>query len=96
MDFKNIQKAQHLSLEKAAIQEATMIFDQGGSIVSMGLAPKPMDMPGGMSMPRMPTVNVPTEYIEYPPQMVDAIKSAFTARLTAIDNELKQIGVTGV
>ena len=96
MDYNNIQKAQQLSGEKRAIQAALLVFNQGGTIVEMGLAPKPMENPGGMIMPRMPTVNVPTEYIQYPEQMVEAIKTAFTSRLTAIDNELKQLGVTGV
>lgn len=93
MDFADIQKAQGLVNEKQAIQRALQLFDEGGRIVQIGLGRQPTSdaAPMGMGF-----VMVPTAYIDYPQQMVDAIKTAFQGRVTAITDELTKLGVTGM
>lgn len=94
MDFKDIQKVNALNNEKQTIQRALEAFAQGGRIVAMSVGqvsteddPRP---------PMMMGVAVPTAYIEYPAQMVDAIKQSFHDRLWAIGEELGKLGITGM
>ena len=91
MDLADIQQVNILSTEKQAILDAITIMDEGGRIVAMTVA-----APTDLRNPLVAGVTVPTRDITYPPQMVDAIKIAFDARLHAIEDELTNLGVTGM
>lgn len=95
LDAGDISTANDLLSEKRSIEQAMDVLNNGGRIVSMTV------MVVGTSSNPLPPVGapmgaiVPTSHISYPPQMVDAIKSALTARETAIDDELSKLGITG-
>lgn len=95
MDFADIQKVNILSQEKAAIQEAMSKLDAGGRIVAMTVGPDGDRSEATLGL-RWIGTTVPTAYIDYPAQMVDAIKTAFQGRLRTIQEELTKLGVTGV
>lgn len=97
MEFADIQNVNILSAEKIAIQRALMLFDAGGRIVEMAISPP--EAPQGTEITPVPmgaSVRVPTRYIQYPAQMVDAIKLALDGRLVEIEAELGKLGVTGM
>lgn len=94
MDLDDIEKVNELSREKQAIDAAQEMLDRGGRIIAMTVSNAPP--PSGRMAPFMSGVAVPTGYIEYPPQMVDAIKTSFAARRQVIEQELAKLGVTGV
>lgn len=95
MDFNDMQKATTLAAEKQIIQRALETFDAGGRIVAVIIGHQPA--PGEPQRPPMMMGSpVPTAYIDYPPQMVDAIKAAFNSRLTVITEELSKLGITGI
>lgn len=92
MNVSDIQKANMLSQEKAAIQTAADYLRRGGRIMVMNVG-SPSLPPEDAALITM-SVSVPTSYIEYPPQMVTAIQAAFQTRLQAIQDELTTLGVT--
>lgn len=96
MDVKDIAKVNALSGEKRAIQVALETFDAGGRIVAISVGHAPVE--GELPRPTALIMGgaVPTMYIDYPPQMVDSIKMSFRTRLSAITDELEELGVTGV
>lgn len=91
LDVNDISTANDLTREKQSIEDAMEVLNAGGRIVSMTVMVVPT---GEHPAPPMGTI-VPTSHIMYPPQMIDAIKSALMARETAIDSQLSQLGVTG-
>lgn len=93
MDFTDIQTVNELAREDEAITRAIDVLDHGGRIVSMTVSTEP----GAAVASGTPMVGaiIPTTHISYPPQMVDAIKSALTARQHEISDEMTKMGVTG-
>jgi len=97
VDRADLQRASMLYEELRTIDMALANFDAGGAIVAMTVSageetfPPTGPGPGG---PRT-TVTVPTGALQYPQQMVDAIKAQFEARKNAVAQELTSVGVTG-
>jgi len=85
VDRSDLPAVQRINNELIAIEQATENFDHGGRIVNMSIGG-----PEGAIQ-----VVVPTLYMEYPPQMVEAIKSLFYARKDELRQELEALGVTG-
>lgn len=94
MNYGDVQRVNQLVNEKQAIQRAIANFDAGGRIVSMSIA-QPQNG-GAFPVPLAAAATVTTNYIEYPPQMVTAIKAALDGRVKAIEAELNQLGITGI
>lgn len=94
MNFNDIQKVNALLQEKTSINRALDLLKGEGRINAMIIGlPQSTDI----SLPSlMAGVTVPTAYIEYPSQMVDAIKSAFQDRQQKIVDELEDLGITGL
>ena len=86
-----MEKANQLVRERRSIQQAMEAFDSGGRILAITVGQPP---PEGIPFPTGPMVS--TQHIDYPPQMVDAIKEAFTTRQGQISEELAKLGLTGV
>lgn len=67
---------------------------KGGRIaafmVAAPAAQLPPDAPSNMPPP---AVMITTEYIDYPPQMTEAIKAILAARRDQLDKELTDVGV---
>lgn len=91
--FSDLGKAQQLYGEAQNIDGALGNFDAGGAIITMTVSGGTAG--GQPAFPRMP-IAVDTTGMQYPAAMVDAIKAALTARRSAIDRELQELGVSGV
>lgn len=92
MDFTDIGKVNTLYAEQKSIQRVLEIFADGGRITQVGVSPAAGADPSVVP----PAMVVGTEYMTYPPQMVDAIRSGLETRQQEIADELAQLGVTGV
>lgn len=90
VDRGNLQYVNDLYAEMNVIQEGMKRLDAGGRIVMM-LISAPDDSEGGGVL-----AQVPTRTIAYPPQMVEGIKQQLTQRLHEIEDELANLGLTGV
>lgn len=90
VDIADLSQVQAYYAEANSIRAALEIFDQGGRITFFGV--------GGIETAAGPTssVQVDASYMEYPPQMVDMIRTLMHDRLDAIDSALAGLGVTGV
>lgn len=86
----DVSKVNTLYTELRQIEQALTVFGSGGGIVAMTVG-KAVQEPG--VAPTLP-VSVSTVGIDYPAQMVDAIRDALTARVAAINGELQELGVT--
>lgn len=95
MDFANIPQLGALMSEHQRIVSGLDNLGKGGRIVAMqiAMAARPPELP---EQAPMPTVVVSTDQMEYPPQMVEAIKAALAVRRDAIAAQLTEMGVTGV
>ena len=87
VDFAAIQRANDMRIESEQIALALQNLDHGGRIVQMAIAGAPDDA--------TITASVATGYIDYPQQMVTAIKTALEARQNDINRELSDMGFTG-
>lgn len=96
MDVADIQTVTQLSQEKQSIQTALDSLASGGRINAMVVGPPAPTSAMPFGGRPFGGVSVPTAYIEYPPQMVEAIKTAFEGRLHVIEDELTKLGVTGM
>jgi hypothetical protein len=94
MNYNDIQKINGLVAERRSIVTALASFDRGGRIVGMTVGMPPPE--GHPTPPVAMGAQVNTQYINYPPGMVDSIKAAFATRQQQITQELAQLGVTGV
>lgn len=94
VDISDLQKAMMLSSEKQTIAMALEQLDRDGIILSMSIGPKPA--PGQPSFPGMGGIQVDTSRMDYPAQMVEAIKGNLHQRQDEIEQELQGLGVTGV
>jgi hypothetical protein len=83
VDVANLERARMLSLEITNIEAAIRQLEDGEKILSLVVGP-----PTG-------AVSIPTGYMQFPPQMVEAIKTYAHGRLDAISEELVKMGVTG-
>jgi hypothetical protein len=88
VDLSDVARMNRLMSELEQIGQAIALFNLGARIMNITVG-RVMDV-----VP--PSVTVDTSYIQYPPQMIDAIKAAFTARENEIRAELTKYGVTGV
>lgn len=89
----DIDTANQLIREHRHLGLALGYFDDGGRIVGMTVAgPAQRFGRGNLA----PTIAISTYDIDYPPQMVEAIKTALQARQGAIIDELSALGVTGI
>ena len=104
VDLSDIGRINDLYAEANSIDSAVAGFDAGGSIVALvisypsgtGSAPSGSDQPDVSPVTIETSITVSTRGMQYPPQMVDTIKGFLTTRRAAINNELAQLGVTGV
>jgi hypothetical protein len=71
-------------MEKIGILAAVRQLEDGASILSLVVGPP--DNPAALR----------TEYMHFPPQMVEGIKAQAHERLDQISSELSGLGVTGV
>ena len=85
--LNDMRQITELYQEFRTIDQAIGNLDTGGRIIQMSISSGPLG--------RMP-VSVSTMDIEYPPQMVEAIKTVLRARQSAIRDELATLGVTEV
>jgi hypothetical protein len=94
VDVSDLQKVAALNGERDMIGRALTAFDQGGRIIGVTIGnPNPDNNP---APPWEYTSQISTEYMQYPQQMVDAIKSFLHQREEQIDSELQGLGVTGI
>ena len=91
VDRSNLSEVNDLYTELTVIEQAFRNLDAGGTIVNVTIGGGPPD-----EMPYNPWVSVPTTYMTYPPQMVDAIKAAMTARRQQLESKLAELGLTGI
>jgi hypothetical protein len=92
MDPANIRRAAELYAEMRQIERAVEVIDANGTIIAVTL--ESADLHPDPDSPIHVTITVPTEGLQYPPQMVAAIKAQLEERRTAINHELSDIGVT--
>jgi len=95
VDRTDLAKVNQLYDESNLIDRAIDNFDHGGVIIAMSISGAPLDAPPPPGESSRSGVTLSTTAIAYPPAMVDAIKTALTARLGEIDQELGSLGVTG-
>ena len=93
VDKAGIENATHLLTEHRRLVQALDHFANGGRIMAMTVAGRSRRFGRGNLMP---SISVSTEDIDYPPQMVEAIKTALQARRQRILDELAGMGVTGI
>lgn len=103
MNLNDIQRVNVLSNEKLSIQAALGMLGSGGRITAMTVSGGQYEGQRPGPVPGMPPimggggpVTVPSSYIEYPAQMITAITAALQTRLQQINQELAQMGVTGM
>jgi len=89
VDIADIGRISGLINERQQINNALAAFDAGARIVQFGLLGPNTEPPNMLFL-------VQSQYMIYPAQMLDAIKSMLTTRRNAIDDELESLGVTGV
>ena len=94
VDRSDLATAQQLYDEYRQIVQAVINFDSGGRIVMMAVRWDDPDDPDNPTLSRIATV--PTQYMNYPPQMVEGIKQFFQQREREIARQLSDIGVTGL
>lgn len=93
VDRNNLQQVNMLYAEASMIESALQGFDNGGRIVEMSVSPGPL--PEGADVIMRPSgIPVSTVHIDYPPQMVDAIRQQLAARHDAIESELRALGLS--
>jgi len=92
--LSDLQRANQLASEKRSLLMAIESFDHGGVILSMTVGPRPPD--DAPFSPRPMGLPVPTETLDYPPQMIEQIKAKFNARLHEIEHELTGLGITDI
>lgn len=90
VDRGNLQQVTELYGEMNSLNEAITRLDGGGRIAMMMIAAPEDTEASGIFTP------VSTRQMTYPPQMIDGIKQQLTQRLHAIEDELANLGLTGV
>jgi hypothetical protein len=84
VDLADLERARNLNIELAAIDLAISHLEEGNAILSLVVGP-----------PEWP-VQLTTQYMTFPPQMVEGIKAQAKDRHDSITSELAGLGVTGV
>lgn len=94
VDIARFQSAAVLVDEYKALGIALDNLERGGRIVAMSIAGPVPELPeGAPEPPPDPGATVPTRSIDYPPQMVTAIRAALEQRRGEIAQELTDLGV---
>lgn len=75
--------------EYEQIMRVIQCFDAGGRITGVTVSTSPNVMPALFG-------NISTIDMDYPPQMIDAIKAVLQERRKKLADELVEIGVTGL
>jgi hypothetical protein len=97
VDIADLGYISSLYDEAGAIDAAFVNFTRGGYISTMTISAWPREGDVPEEAPASSgNVQVTTNYISYPPQMIDAIQNALHERRTAINSELQSLGVTGL
>lgn len=91
VDRADLNRITMLYQQRRSIQLALGNLAGGGRIVQIAIDPPPSAGPPEMHGP----VSISTSSMEYPQQMVEAIRSELQKRLDEIDRELGDLGVTG-
>lgn len=93
MNSNDLQKANMLMSKIRMIEMAVNALKRGETIVSMSIGrPSPEE-----SFNFMPVgVQVPTEGIKYPPEMLTSIQRQFEARWKELSDELTALGATDI
>ena len=81
VDRADVDRANGLIGDYRQTVRALTNLEEGGRIIAMTIGPS--------------AVTVPTDDLNYPVQMVDAIRQALVQRRDAIQQQLNEIGVTG-
>lgn len=85
MDRASLDKINILIGELQSVDQAIAVFEGGGRIVSLTVA-------SAMNQEPARSVLVQTASMDYPSQMVEAIKGYLSARAGAIRKELEGLG----
>lgn len=93
VEASDLVKAMQLKGEWQTLRAALDGFDRGDVINAMTIGPK--QTPEQVMAPPM-GVTVSTIGIAYPAQMVDSIKGSLQTRQAAVEQDLKDLGVTGI
>jgi hypothetical protein len=86
MDPSNISRAAELYQEMGFLKRAVEFIDANGTITAVTLTTSSEGEPDR-------NITIPTEGLQYPPQMVAAIKAQLEERENAINHELEELGV---
>lgn len=90
MELVDLERANALAMQKMVILRALENFDNGGVIISLTISAEP---PSENWVPERMAAIVSTIGMNYPPQMVEAIKGSLESRRDAIAEELEEMGV---
>lgn len=93
MELVQLDRANALAMEKLTILRVLENFDHGGVIISLTVSAEP---PSEDWVPERGAAQVSTVGMGYPPQMVEAIRGELEKRRDAINQELGELGVTGI
>lgn len=91
VELASIGKVNLLVGEKQSILTALNLFSHGGRIVAFGINPSSENYDGPT-----PAVSVISSYMNYPPTMVSAITQMMQTRLAEIQQQLTEMGITGL
>lgn len=94
VDQANIARVQFLIGQRTSYRQALAMFDEGGSIRAFILQSEGSTPPDRSRPPHQAWVEA--EGIAYPPQMIDTIKQQLTTRISEIEKELADLGVTNL
>lgn len=91
VELASIGRISALVSEKNNIIVALDMFSRGARIAAFGLDPPSADYDGPS-----PAVSVTAKYMNYPPAMVTSIQQMLQTRLNQIQEQLQEMGVTGI
>lgn len=92
VDRSDLPKINALYGERNNLQQTLKLVDEGARIIAVTWGKQSESAPHFWQF----TATTNTEYMDYPPQMVEAYKAFLHQRLTQITAELAQLGVTGL
>lgn len=91
VDRADISELNDLFAELTSIEGAFVNLDAGGTIVAVTISGGPRN-----EMPYNPWATISTTYMDYPPQMIETIKTMMAERQSFLRARLRGMGLTGV
>lgn len=90
VDTTSLSQINQLYAELNAITQTNAMLDEGGRIIGLTVGKQSDSEPPYWQF----TSAINTEYMQYPPTMVEAIKAFMTSRKQTIESELSDLGIT--